>query len=109
MAMRIGFIALVLGLQVVPALCGSVASAAPCVNPPLPEEAIARFRADPTAIVTANADTRTIEARVMELAGTSATLATDLVRVARGFKQQSQPALPRRRLLAIIWTSMRPF
>lgn len=57
--------------------------AAPCIAPPLSPAAIDQFKANPDALVAPNADTRTIEAQVRDLAGTDAGLAADLVRLAR--------------------------
>src|ERR1700688_4409943 len=53
-----------------------------CVNPPLSPEAINKFKSNPQALVAPNSDTRTIEGLVRDLAGTDASLATDLVHVA---------------------------
>jgi hypothetical protein len=63
-------------------------SAAPgwaaCIKPPVSDQAISQFRANPQGLVAANADTRTIEATTRDLAGTDASLAADLIRVAEG-------------------------
>jgi hypothetical protein len=69
--------------QIVLASFASVALAAPCVAPPVSPESIAEFKANPQALVAPNSDTRAIEARVRELAGTSASLASDLVNLAQ--------------------------
>lgn len=69
--------------QIVMASLASAAWAAPCVAPPASPESIAEFKAKPEALVAPNADTRAIEARVRELAGTSASLASDLVNLAQ--------------------------
>jgi hypothetical protein len=69
--------------QIVLASCASMAWAAPCIAPPATPETIAEFKANPAALVAPNADTRAIEARVRELAGTSASLAADLVALAQ--------------------------
>lgn len=61
----------------------SASWAAPCVAPPVTPESIAEFKAKPEALVAPNSDTRAIEARVRELAGTSASLASDLVSLAQ--------------------------
>jgi hypothetical protein len=53
-----------------------------CINPPLNDKAISEFQANPKAIVFPDADTRTIEAMTRDLAGTDASLAAGLVRVA---------------------------
>jgi hypothetical protein len=91
--MRIGCIAKVMSAQVVPAFCASLAWAAPCIAPPLSDEAIAQFKSNPAAIVAPNSDTRTIEAHVRDLAGTSADLAADLVRLAQGTSPRFQTAI----------------
>jgi hypothetical protein len=63
-------------------------SAAPgwaaCIKPPVSDQAISQFRANPQGLVAANSDTRTIEATTRDLAGTDASLAADLIRVAEG-------------------------
>jgi hypothetical protein len=90
--MRKNYVVMTLVAQMVPAFFG-LAHAAPCVVPPLSEQAISRFKANPTAIIAPNTDTRTLEARVRELAGTSAALAADLVRVAQGTTPRFQTAI----------------
>ena len=55
---------------------------AACLKPPATAEAINQFRSNPQALVAPNADTRTIEATTRDLAGTDASLAADLIRVA---------------------------
>jgi hypothetical protein len=57
---------------------------ASCVNPPLSAVAISQFKSNPQALVAPNSDTRTIEAVTRDLAGTDASLALDLVRIAEG-------------------------
>lgn len=59
------------------------AVAAPCINPPLTRESIEQFRANPAGLVAPDADTRTIEATVRDLAGTDPNLAADLVGIAK--------------------------
>ena len=90
--MRKNYVVMTLVAQMVPAFFG-LAHAAPCVVPPLSEQAISQFKANPTAIIAPNTDTRTLEARVRELAGTSAALAADLVRVAQGTTTRFQTAI----------------
>jgi hypothetical protein len=63
------------------AICVTQVSAA-CLKPPATAEAINQFRSNPQALVAPNADTRTIEATTRDLAGTDASLAADLIRVA---------------------------
>lgn len=55
---------------------------AACLKPPATAEAINQFRSNPQALVAPDADTRTIEATTRDLAGTDASLAADLIRVA---------------------------
>jgi hypothetical protein len=81
--MRRGCVAKIMFSQIVLASCASIAWAAPCIAPPVTPESIAEFKANPEALVAPNSDTRAIEARVRELAGTSASLASDLVNLAQ--------------------------
>lgn len=81
--MRSGCVFKFLSAQIVLASCASMAWAAPCVVPPSSAESIVEFKSNPSALVAPNADTRSIESRVRDLAGTSADLATDLVNVAQ--------------------------
>ena len=90
--MRKNYVLMTLVAQMVPAFFG-LAHAAPCVVPPLSEQAISQFKANPSAIIAPNTDTRTLEARVRELAGTSAALAADLVRIAHGTTPRFQTAI----------------
>jgi hypothetical protein len=64
-----------------------------CLNPPISAEAINKFRSDPRALVAPDADTRTVEAQVRDLAGSDASLAADLVRVAKGTIPRFQTAI----------------
>jgi len=91
--MRIGDIMKAMAAQIVPAFCASLAWGATCITPPLSAEAIAEFKSNPKAIVAPNSDTRTVEARVRELAGTDATLAIDLVHLAQGTTPRFQTAI----------------
>jgi hypothetical protein len=65
------------------AFLGTQASAAPCVNPALSNQATDQLRANPDAIVASDSDTRTVEACVRDLTGTDPALAAILVRVAQ--------------------------
>jgi hypothetical protein len=58
------------------------------LNPPVTVQSISQFKSDPQALIAPNADTRTIEAMTRDLAGTDASLAADLVKLA-------QRAIPR--------------
>src|SRR5579859_1529850 len=91
--MRTNYIAVVLIAPIVLAFCGGLAHATPCVAPPLSDQAIGQFKANPSAIVTRNTDTRMLEARVRELAGTDAALAVDLVHLAQGASPRFQTAI----------------
>jgi hypothetical protein len=66
---------------------------ASCVNPPLSAAAISQFKSNPQALVAPNSDTRTIEATTRDLAGTDASLAAYLVRVAEGTVPRFQTAI----------------
>jgi hypothetical protein len=59
--MRIRLIATALGAQLLLALFASHAWAKPCVAPPVTDQAIAQFKANPQTIIAPDADTRTIE------------------------------------------------
>jgi len=91
--MRRSCVAKILFSQIVLASCASIAWAAPCVAPPVTPESIAEFKAKPEALVAPNSDTRAIEARVRELAGTSADLASDLVNLAQGTTPRYRTAI----------------
>jgi hypothetical protein len=91
--MRIGLVAKALAAQVVAVFCVSLAWASPCITPPLSPQAIADFKSNPGAVVAPNSDTRTIEALVRDLAGTDATLASDLVKLAKGTTPRFQTAI----------------
>jgi hypothetical protein len=82
--MRTGLIATALAAQIVSVVWISQGWAAPCIDPPLSAQAIANFKSNPGAIIAPNSDTRTIEIFVRDLAGTDATLASDVVRLAQG-------------------------
>jgi hypothetical protein len=79
--MRTGLLVQTLCVQMLIAVSASPVWAA-CLNPPASSEAITQFKSDPQALVAPNSDSRTIEAITRDLAGTDASLAADLVRVA---------------------------
>ena len=91
--MNFGLIARVLGTPALLAICLSQAGAAPCIAPPVSPEAIVQFKANPSAFIAPNSDTRTIEASVRDLAGTDPSLAADLVRLAEGAIPRFQTAI----------------
>jgi hypothetical protein len=66
---------------------------ASCLKPPLSDQGISQFRSSPQALVAPNSDTRTIEAMTRDLAGTDASLAADLVRVAKGANPRFRTAI----------------
>jgi hypothetical protein len=57
--------------------------AAPCVTPSLTPQEINEFKSNPAALIAPDSETRAIEAMVRDLAGTDASLASDLVRLAQ--------------------------
>jgi hypothetical protein len=91
--MGVDLLARVLGAAAVLVFCMNQAGAAPCISPPVTPEAMAQFKANPQAIVAPNADTRTIEATVRDLAGTDPSLAADLVHLAEGAIPRFQTAI----------------
>jgi hypothetical protein len=90
--MRTRFTAGALCVQILLTISVSQAWAA-CLNPPLSAQAIAQFKANPLALIAPDADTRTIEATTRDLAGSDATLAADLVRLAAGTTPRFQTAI----------------
>jgi hypothetical protein len=91
--MRIRFTAANFLVHTLLAISVSEVSAA-CFNPPpASPQTIAQFRSNPQALVAPASDTRTIEATTRDLAGTDASLAADLVNVARGAMPRYQTAI----------------
>jgi hypothetical protein len=81
------------------ALCVSILLIAPmgqswasCLKPPASAQSIAEFKTDPHS-VTSSSDPRTIETAVRELAGTDASLAAAIVRVAEGASPRFRMAI----------------
>jgi hypothetical protein len=64
-----------------------------CISPPLSAEALDKFRSDPDSIVAGEADTRTVESTIRDIAGTDASLAADLINVARHASPRMQTAI----------------
>ncbi len=64
-----------------------------CLKPPASDQAISQFRANPQGLVAPNSDTRTIEVTTRDLAGTDASLAADIIRVAEGTSPRFQTAI----------------
>ncbi len=79
-------------VQLLLILCLSHASAG-CLNPPLSQQAIDQFRANPKGLVTSDTDARTVEALVRDIAGTDASLAADLVHVAETAQPRFRTAI----------------
>jgi hypothetical protein len=91
--MRTRLLAKALFCQLLLAFCVSEGWTAPCVTPPVSAAEIARFKANPQALVTPNSDTRTVEAFVRDLVGTDAGLASDFVRLAQETTPRFQTAI----------------
>jgi hypothetical protein len=64
-----------------------------CLKPPASDQVISQFRANPQGLVAPDSDTRTIEATTRDLAGTDASLAADLIRVAEGTNSRFRTAI----------------
>jgi hypothetical protein len=64
-----------------------------CLKPPASDQAISQFRANPQGLVAPDSDTRTIEATTRDLAGTDASLAADLIRVAEATNPRFRTAI----------------
>ena len=75
------------------AFCPSLGLAAPCVTPALAPEAIAKFKSKPEALISPDTDARSIEGMVRDLAGTDASLAADLVHLAKGATPRVKTAI----------------
>jgi len=91
--MRIALIAKVLAAHVLFVSFATQALANPCIIPPASPQAIAQFKSNPAAIISPNADTRTVEASVRDLVGTDPTLARDFVHLARAAMPRFQTAI----------------
>src|SRR3984893_10018312 len=65
-----------------------------CVNPPVSPQQVVQFKSDPQALISSpTTDSRTVEALTRDLAGTDASLASDLVHVAAIAKPLFQTAI----------------
>jgi hypothetical protein len=91
--MRTGFVVSILFSQLLVVSSLSQALAGPCVAPPLTDQAIADFKSNPKAVIAPDADARTVEALVRDLAGTDATLAVNLVSLASGATPRFRTAI----------------
>jgi hypothetical protein len=90
--MRTRLIAQALCVQMLLAVSAGQGWAA-CITPPLSAHSISQFKSNPQALIAPNSDTRTIEATTRDLAGTDASLAADLVRLAEGTIPRFQTAI----------------
>jgi hypothetical protein len=91
--MRTRLIAKALFCQLLLVFCVSQGWATPCVKPPVSADEIARFKANPQAVVAPDSDTRTIEAFVRDLVGSDASLAADFVDLAKTTTPRFQTAI----------------
>ena len=82
--MRANFPVRILFAQLLLVFSFDAGLAAPCVAPPATDQAISQFKSDPKAIVAPGSDARAIESSVADLAGTDASLAVELIRLAEG-------------------------
>src|ERR1700682_4335655 len=78
---------------------------AACLTPPASLQTISQFRLAPLDLVAPNSDTWAIEATTRDLAGTDASLAADLVRIAREADPRYQTAIAAGLALAAITCS----
>jgi len=91
--MRLGLVAKLLFAQTLLTLFVSQAVAAPCIAPPASPDAVNQFKNNPQALVAPDSDTRTVEATARDLAGTDASLAAELVRLAHGASPRFRGAI----------------
>ena len=91
--MRAGVIAQALCIQLLFSFGASSAWAGSCISPAASQEAIAQFKANPDALIASNADARTIETTVRDLAATDANLAAEFVRLAKKTNPRFQTAI----------------
>jgi hypothetical protein len=64
-----------------------------CLMPPAVAQAVNQFKSNPKGLIGPGVDTRTVEGLVRDLAGTDASLAKELVRVAMGTQPRYQKAI----------------
>ena len=64
-----------------------------CLKPPASDQAINQFRTHPQSLIAPDSDTRTIEATTRDLAGTDASLAADIIQIAKGTGPRFQTAI----------------
>jgi hypothetical protein len=92
LAMRAQFMVPTLCVQILLAI-SAIPVRATCLNPPLSAQSISKFKLNPQGLVAPNSDARTIEALTRDIAATDASLASDLVRLAKGAKPQYQTGI----------------
>jgi hypothetical protein len=68
-------------------------AAAGCLIPPASPEAINGFKSNPASLVAPDSDTRTVEATVRDLAGSDASLAADMIKVAESATPRFRTAI----------------
>jgi hypothetical protein len=90
--MRIRIVAQALCVQILFAISAGQGWAS-CLTPPLSAQSISQFKSNPQALVAPDSDTRTIEATTRDLAATDASLATDLINLAKGTIPRYQTAI----------------
>lgn len=90
--MRVHNLAKAVGFQIV-LLMAPHAAIASCIKPPIADKAIGDFKRSPQAIVAPDTDTRTIEQMTRDLAASDASLAADLINVAKAANARSRTAI----------------
>jgi len=88
-----GFVRVAFCAQILLVVTTGKVWAGSCVTPPLSAEAIEQFKANPQAMVAPESDTHAVESLVRDLAGTDATLAADIIRVAEATTHKFRPAI----------------
>jgi hypothetical protein len=91
--MRIGLIVKLLCAQTFLAFLISPVAAKPCIAPPVSESDMIRFKSNPGALVSPDADARAIETSVRDLAGTDASLAAEFIRLSQGVPPRLRTAI----------------
>jgi hypothetical protein len=90
--MRVNNLAKAIGFQIV-LLTATQAATASCIKPPIADKAISDFKRSPQAMIAPDADTRTIEQTTRDLAASDASLASDLIAVAKVANARSRTAI----------------
>jgi hypothetical protein len=99
--MRVRLIFEILCVNMLLAVSGNQVSAT-CLNPPISPQTMSQFKLAPLDLVAPSSDIRAVEATTRDLAGTDASLAADLVRIARGANPRYQTAIAAGLALAAI-------